>query len=625
MLKEKSFMKIISSLLKQFLFWMIFFAITRAIFLIYYSGNVISKHIDFFSAVQVFYYALKLDTSTACYILAFPFFLLVIQSFYSPKLINTINKAYTYFITICYSIICASEIGVYEEWQTKLNYKALLYLKHPKEAFDSSSTLVFLLLILIILVQVFIGYFLYKKYLYQEIINIKRNILFTIVFTIITPILLIIGIRGGLQQIPISQSESYFSKHDILNLSAVNSLWNLYHSYHENAGALSQNQFLFYKYEDAEKLVKQIHKPEKDSTLKILKVGKPNIVLIILESWSADLIESLGGEKGITPRFAGLEKEGILFTNAYASGFRSEQGMGSIFGGFPSTPKVAIIHSPSKFVKLPSLNKYLMNNRYSTSFYFGGQLIYGNIKGYIYSSQFGKITEGKDFGDTVVKGKLGVHDEFVFERQLNELNHEKEPFFSAIFTLSTHSPFDMPMKKAIFWGEKNCTYLNSAYYTDKCIGDFVNKSKKEKWYKNTLFIIVADHSHDTYKDWHTDSPEYHKIPLLFFGDVIKDEYKGMKINTLASQHDIPATSLNQLGIDASGFKWSKNLLNVYCPNFAYYEVPDGVGWIRPWGHFAYEVPINRFTNTQVENSLKDSLIKEGKSYLEVLFREYIDY
>lgn len=625
MLKDKPFIKIIYSIIKQFLFWMIFFAISRAIFLIYYSGNVISKHIDFFSVLQVFYYALKLDVSTACYILAFPFFLLILQSLYSPKWINSINKIYTCFVTICYSIICASEIGVYEEWQTKLNYKALLYLKHPKEAFDSSSTIVFLLLVFIILLQVFIGYFLYKKYFHQEIINIKRNLLFTIVFTIITPVLLIIGIRGGLQQIPISQSESYFSKHDILNLSAVNSLWNLYHSYMENAGALSKNQFQFYKMEEAENLVKRIHKIEKDSTIKIFKIGRPNIVLIILESWSADLIESLGGEKGITPRFAELEKEGILFTHAYASGSRSEQGMASIFGGFPSTPKVAIIHSPSKFVKLPSLNKLLINAGYSTSFYFGGQLIYGNIKGYIYSSQFGKIIEGKDFGDDVIRGKLGVHDEFVFLRQLRDLNQEKEPFFSAIFTLSTHSPFDMPMKKAIFWGGKNCMYLNSGYYTDKCIGEFVNSAKKERWYKNTLFIIVADHSHDSYKDWHPQSPEYHKIPLLFFGDVIKVEFRGMKINTIASQHDIPATLLYQLGMEVSEFKWSKNLLNLYCPNFAYYEVPDGVGWIRPWGHFAYEVPINRFTNTQVDISLKDSLIKEGKSYLEVLFREYIDY
>lgn len=625
MYKENISYKIITSFILQFIFWILIFAFSRMIFLIYYSGDILSKNIDFLSIISVFFYALKLDISTASYILLLPFIILLIQSFYSPKWINYVNKIYTILILFVNALINGGELGIYEEWQTKLNYKALLYLKQPKEAFDSISTSIFLILLLIISLQVIAGYYIYIKFIYRNLVSIGKSYLFTVLFLILTPIVLILGIRGGLQQIPINQSESYFSKHEILNLAAVNSFWNLGQSYYKNANVMSRNLFNFYKLEEAKIRVERIQKPEKDSTINILKIRKPNIVLIILESWSADLIESLGGKNGITPNFSKLEKEGILFTRAYASGARSDQGMGAILSGFPATPKVCIIHNPSKFVKLPMLNKFLLKEGYSSSFYFGGQLIFRNIKGYIYSSKFGRVIEGKDFGSDVIRGKLGVHDEFVLSRQLKEINKDKEPFFSVIFTASTHSPYDMPMKRKIFWGGKNSMYLNSAFYTDKCIGEYFKEAKKHNWYKNTLFVLVADHSHNSYKNWDPISPEYHKIPILFVGDAIKEEYKGTQIHSISSQHDIPSTILSQLGIDSHEFKWSKNLFNIYSPSFAYYEVPDGLGWIRPFGEFTWQDFINRYKILKVEPYMKDSLIKEGKSYLQVLWQDYLNY
>ncbi|MBV5337747.1 MAG: sulfatase-like hydrolase/transferase, partial [Deltaproteobacteria bacterium] len=116
-----------------------------------------------------------------------------------------------------------------------------------------------------------------------------------------------------------------------------------------------ESLFRFMKDEEASELTKAIHQVEKDSTVSILKVQKPNIVILLLESWSGDMIESLGGEAGITPEFRKLEKEGLLFTDFYASGNRSQQAMGSLFAGIPGLPITTITNHPEKYASLPSL------------------------------------------------------------------------------------------------------------------------------------------------------------------------------------------------------------------------------------------------------------------------------
>ncbi len=412
----------------------------------------------------------------------------------------------------------------------------------------------------------------------------------------------------------------------ILNIAEVNSGWNIIQSIQENKKYIDKNPFIYFSSGEANKTVDRIKKISKDTSLIILKTKTPNIVLFILEGWSADVIESLGGDAGITPHFREMEKEGILFANFYSGGARSEQGMAAIFGGFPSTPYSAITNQPSMFVKLPSFSKMLHDDGYKTSFYFGGQLIYGNIKGYILFNQFEKITEVSDFPENIPKGKLGIHDEFVFNKMLADLKTETLPFLYSVFTLSSHCPYDIPSKENFVWKKYGEDYIKSVHYADRCIYDFINEAKKQKWYNNTLFVFISDHGHDTYKNWNFYSPQYHKIPLLVFGNVIKEEYHGKQISKIGSQCDIPATLLSQLGYDHKEFKWSKNLLSPYCPEYAYFAVEDGgMGWIRPDNYFVWAQNTNSFYKISIKNFNKDSLLKEGKSYLQVLFQEYINY
>jgi phosphoglycerol transferase MdoB-like AlkP superfamily enzyme len=347
-----------------------------------------------------------------------------------------------------------------------------------------------------------------------------------------------------------------------------------------------------------------------------------------LESWTADLIASLGGEPGITPQFAELEKEGVLFTDFYATGSRSQQAIAAILSGFPATPYTTITENPEKYTQLPSLVKMLNTEGYHTSFYFGGRLTYGNIKAFLYNNDFDKVIEQEDFDDSIPAGRLGIHDEYLFDRHIHDMKSVEQPFFSFLFTLSSHSPYDQPMENVLDLGGDENDFINSAYYTDLHLGRYFNEARKQEWYENTLFIIVADHSHNSYRNWPLTSFEYHRIPLMFLGEVVLPEYRGTRLNNIGCNTDIASTLINQLGMDPSAFAWSKDLLNPGSPEYAYFELHFGFGWKAPKGCFVYGWDWDYYYQKELKQGLgdaeKDELIKEGRAYLQVIFQAFLD-
>ena len=611
--------------LRQIVFWILFFNFTRLVFLVYYSGIISIEGIKFTEVMQVFGYALKLDLATSCYFMIFPLLLILLQSIWSPRWLNCINKIYTGIMIFGYSLSAAAEMGIYAEWKTKLTYKIVKYLSHPSEIYNSAETGTFFLLLFLFAFMFAAGLASYLCFFYRNYSREKPSWWNPLFIAIVFPPLMFIGLRGGVQQIPINQSQSYFSPHNILNLAAVNNAFNLYISIFENLGNLRENPFHFMDDREAARIMNDLYAVKQDSTLSILTTSRPNIVLLILESWSADLIADLGGDKGITPQFSKLSKEGILFTSIYASGSRSEQGMACIFGGFPAHPISSITVQPDKFVKLPSLVKVLKQQNYSTAFYFGGQLIYGNIKSYIIFNGFDQIMEGENFPASIPRGKLGIHDEYSLGYLVNDLDKFRQPFLASLFTVSTHSPWDQPYPKPLKWGGNEREYINAAYYTDHCLGEFFDKARQKPWFSNTLFIIVADHSHNSYRNWHPESKEYHKIPLLMVGDVIKPEFRGKPIGKLGNQHDIAGTLLGQLGLDHQAFKYSKNLLNPYSGEFAYYSTEDGAGWIHGRNYYTFEAHPFIGYSWSYFNPPPDSLkyIREAKAYLQTIFGNYL--
>jgi len=619
---------IIISLFKQIIFWLLFFLVLRFIFLIYNQSILAIEEVSGHGIFKSFWYGIRTDFASISYIMVMPVIIMIFQQVWNLKWLNKVNLVFQSLMILVYSLITVAELGIYPEWRTKLSAKALLYLRRPDEAVNSISVNEFMSLLGLSLLLAAGGIYVFRKYFFTGIEKKPRKKLYTVIFSLIVFPLILMGIRGGVQPIPISPSAAYFSKHSILNHTALNSGFNLAISLLEYNKFSYDNPFKFLPEEEAKQRVANLFIVEKDTTISVLKTQKPNIVIILLESWSADLIESLGGEPGITPEFAKLEKNGILFTEHYSTGSRSQQAMASVLGGFPAVPFTTITENASKYSKLPSLTKLLKDEGYYSLFHFGGQLTYGNMKAYTYYNGFDKVVEEYDFPGDISRGRLGVHDEYLFSRIISDYNEVEQPFISMMLTLSSHSPYDQPMEDIFDWGGNENAFINSAYYTDRELGKFLREAKKQDWYSNTLFIIMADHSHNTYRNWLLESFNYHKVPLFFYGDVIKDEYRGNKIDKIVYNADVPKTLLNQMGVKADDFVWSKDIFNPYSAEFAFFELHYAYGWKERNGCFVYSWDWNHYYEDEMEPGLseneKEQLNDNGEAFLQVLFQEFLD-
>lgn len=609
--------------LKLYLFWMVFFLVGRTVFLLSYT-NLLAD-IPCGETMSVYWHALKLDTSAACWLTAPVFLLMSVQLAYSPKWLNTAKKILMgILLTIC-TLTIFGEIGIYDEWQVKINHKALLYLRRPAEIFDSVSTGRFLLLLFCVIAYVGLFEFLYCKFVARPTMErTTRGWLKAPISFIIGGGLIFVGMRGGFGDIPISQSQSYFSQHHVLNDAAVNTPWNLMHNYLHFNWLKTDNPFKAMPDEEAERIVAEMHSIQPDSTTYVLNTDNPNIVIVMLESWSADVVASLGKENrpGVTPWFDKLEEEGLLFTDFYSNGHRSQQAMSSILSDFPPMQSNDVTDYFSLYRHLGSMPKYFSAKGYSTAFYFGGDLNYGNIRAFILWNEFQKIFEGRDFPKNVPHGKLSVPDQYLFEHTFGDLKAAKAPFFNVIFTGSSHSPYDEPKTvKQITWNVDNLKYLNSVKYSDSCLYDYIKKAQELPSYRNTLFILVGDHSHATYQNHYVNSREYMHIPMLWIGGALKEEYRGERMPVIGSHVDIFPTLLRQLHDDTTQTYRGVNMFNAYNKGFAYYETNYGLGWITPEGNHLYNAERQSIESSDyADSTVFESELKKSRAYLQTLYR-----
>jgi phosphoglycerol transferase MdoB-like AlkP superfamily enzyme len=607
---------------------MVFFFILRAIFLVYHLKLIAIEQIKAGEALQSFWYALKLDTATAGYILIFPAIIIFFQGLFKAGWLNMVNKAFTAILIFCWTLITAVELGSFSEWKYKLNTGAFLHMKNVQEAFFSITALQFLGLLIFLVIVTGGSFFLYSKIFYLKITERSRLIIYPFIFLVVSIPSLFVMLRGGFNDIAISESSAFYSNHSTLNWIAVNSGYHLAVNYMETSRYKKSNNYQFYKIEEARETVKDILKTEKDTTVSIVKNDRPNIVILLMESWTADIIESLDAHPGITPEFAKLEKEGLLFTRFYCSGNRSHEGIASLLGGHPALPYTTFTANPVKFPKLPSMVRILNKAGYHSSFYYGGQLNYGNLRAYLHYNQFESIVEESDIDPSIPRGRLGVHDEYMYRKHIEDLKGMQEPFFSILFTLSSHSPYDFPMEPVIDWAGPYNPFINSAFYADKCLGEYFEMARNQPWFDNTLFVIIADHSHTSYKNWRGESFEFHRIPLMFYGKALKDEFYGVKNERIADNSSITKSLLKQLNLPADDFTWGSDIFNPYAPEFAYVVLNDGFTWKTPKGEVVYSMLWKHYYSKNFPENYSageiESFIREGKSYVQVLFQEFLD-
>jgi phosphoglycerol transferase MdoB-like AlkP superfamily enzyme len=604
----------------MFTFWIVLFMIERVIFAGYHFDKIEGNGV--FGIMTSLVHALPLDVSMAGYLSILPFLLM-------PFGLRKVINIYSLSLICLVALINTVDMALYDEWSTRLHVKAFAYLANPSEVLISSKSQPLWILLPLLVIQAIGGWWLYKRIgqpLKTEVGFMKASII-TVAFI---P-LLFLGIRGGLNEMPVNESSAFWSGNAVLNHTSLNSPWSLTHSYLENRNTLFENPYQFMPEDRAVVLVDKMT-GNSNPPLPITNVERPNILILIIEGLTADVVPSLGGIPDIVPDYEKLIPEGLFFTNFYATGMRSDKGIVGMISGFPGMPAHGISTQPNKFASLPTLNKDLRRYDYHSSFYFGGDLNYGNLKAYMRHHGFDKLVDRGDLPKSMKGNSLGVFDSEFLPWYLNEVEQFSQPFYSNVFTSSTHEPFEIPaeFQRSFHVDEeiqkrlpKNAMkYLDAVNYAQKHWHNFIQSAKRESWWSNTLIFIVSDHSHHLPRDRYVHMPRRHQIPLLVTGGALIDSLRGTTYDKPGSHIDLPATLLGQLGLPYADYPWSRDLFAPARQPGAYYSFIEGFGWVDADGSFSYDSRFER--EMHVDSTTSPATIERGRAWMQMVFEGYLD-
>ncbi|MFT5778283.1 MAG: phosphoglycerol transferase MdoB-like AlkP superfamily enzyme [Crocinitomicaceae bacterium] len=610
--------------LKMILFWILIFDFERLLFSIEHWGKL--EAVSWADWFLTFIYSFRLDLSTIAYLSILPLIILAVQLVYNGKWVRRVFIGTLFTEVVILALVHSGEINAYAEWNHKLTSRVFMHLSNPDEVFRTADYSMTVWFTIYALLEIVFGWrmlrWLFKKKEVEQTMKVWVRIPVALVSLAVVAGGFFVMMRGGLQQIPINISSAYYSKSHVANDLSVNSVYYFAHSY------------ILYNDSDIEKYLPKINIAEANATVtewfdypkehdtKILNEERPNVVFIILESWSAEAIGCLSETKGATPGFDAMAKDGMLFTNVYSTSSTSEIGNSSIFSGNPGLPGISISLQPEKHRKLRALNQDFEDWGYSSHYVFSGDLKYGNIGSYFMDHGFQDVIDENDFPSGMNRGKLNYFDEDLYDLLIQRINKTKGKFMHCAFTGSTHSPYDHPKKANQTWKGEEAQFMNSVIYADGCLSDFIKKCKKQKWFDNTIFVFIADHGHSTPSAPVPYSSAFYRIPILIWGEPLKDEYRGQRIDKLGSQTDVAATLMYQFGGDLSRYPWSKDLLNPESPEFALHTIIDGYGWVSPKGAFTYKM----MTKQVIENSYSDEDFKgevdNCNAYLRTVYEDY---
>lgn len=304
-----------------------------------------------------------------------------------------------------------------------------------------------------------------------------------------------------------------------------------------------------------------------------------NLVIILQESLGATFVESLGGVP-VTPNIERLKSQGIWFEQLYATGTRSVRGIEAVITGFQPTPAdstVKLSKSQKNFFTIASL---LQKQGYSTEFIYGGESHFDNMRGFFTNNGFENIVDQKDYKNPVFMGSWGASDEDLLNKTHEQLlAHHKsgKPFFTLAFSSSNHAPFEFPDGRIELYEQPKATDNNAVKYADYAIGQFFKKAQQSEYWKDTVFLIVADHDIRVRGDTLVPIERFH-IPGLILGADIKP----LRFTGVASQIDLPVTLLSLMGIHAEHPMTGRDLSSIAPDSLgrAMMQYNDNFGWME---------------------------------------------
>ena len=602
--------RIIQFLTTYFLF-VLLFVLQKPIFMAYYHD--LYSNVPFGDYFKVMWHGLPLDFSLAGYLTVIPGLILIASAWTASPVLRCIRQVYFGVVAFIMACIFIIDLGLYDFWGFRLDATPIFYFfSSPKDALASVSFWFILSGILAILIYAALLYGIFYRVLVRErkplkIPYLRLNV--SLALLLLTAALFI-PIRGGFTVSTMNLSKVYFSQDQRMNHAAINPAFSFMYSATHQTNFDKQYRFMDSKVAD-ELFAEMTDKPvaATDSIPQLLNTRHPNIIFIILESFSTHLMETFGGHPNVAVNMDKFAKEGVLFSNFYANSFRTDRGLASIISAYPGQPSTSIMKYPEKTDKLPSIPRSLRNAGYDLAYYYGGDADFTNMRSYLVSSGIEKIVCDKDFPLSQRTSKWGAHDHVLFQRLIKDLKEEKqqEPFLKFVQTSSSHEPFDVPFHRLDDKG------LNAFAYADSCVGDFVKQYRELPLWKNTVFVLVPDHQ-GVYPHPIENPLDGQTIPLILIGGAIKEP---RVIDTYASQIDIAATLLSQLGLPHDEFTFSKDIMNAASPHFGYFTRPNFFGMVTPENQLVYNLEANAVQLD--EGTEKGANLEKGKAFLQKLY------
>lgn len=381
----------------------------------------------------------------------------------------------------------------------------------------------------------------------------------SIAAALLSLIVCVAAARSTLDHRPVNPSVVAFSSDPLVNTLALNSLYSVMYavreSTHEDTGFPYSKLDWHASLEEQRRAMGLPDSAFTSTAIPTLHYQQAtlaerppkNLVILIEESLGAEFVGRLGGLP-LTPNLDELADEGIWLENLYATGTRSARGLEAIVSGFPPTISPSVLKLPNAQRGFFTLGEFLRRKGYDTSFIYGGEAQFDNMRRFFANNGFDTIIDKHDFVNPVFYGSWGASDEDVFNVAHDTFmaHPPARPFFTVLFTTSNHTPFDYPDGRIELYNEPKATVENAVKYADYALGKFLRTAMAAPYWDNTVFVVVADHNSRVYGPELVPIERFH-IPGLILGGGIP----ARKVERLASQVDLLPTLLSLIGVSGA--------------------------------------------------------------------------
>jgi len=575
-------------LLRLFIVVMAYFILWKLVFM-FFNGFA-ARRCGLSDCLPVIAHGFPLDTATACYILSPVLLLMLLNVWLKVPALRAVLCSYYAVVSLVCTLILAGDTSLYSFWDYKIDATIFNYLSSPASVTSSVSPGYLAAGISAVLAFSALFFFFLRRAMPRKFDFPKKSSrVKTAILTVLLGGFVFLGIRGGIGRSTANVGMVYYSQNQFLNHSAVNPVFSLFSSMKKSQDFSKMGRFFpATQCDSVYAALGFSNESIADDTL--LTTRRPNILIIIAESFGGTFVGAMGNPHNITPNFDALTKEGVFFTNFYANSYRTDRGVLSILSGYPAFPKASVMKLPAASRNLPSIGSSLQRNGYSNTFLYGGDINFTNMQSYLRSTGYTNVIGDTRFtpAQRLTHG-WGVTDSITFNFLYDMLRKSPEKpgsWHTTFLTLASHEPWGVPYNR--IKGDKKA---NAMAYLDDCMGRFIGQMRRTPQWKNLLVVILPDHGIAYPQGLTEASTRRYHIPMLWLGGAGKTP---RPIDKLCSQSDLAATLLGQLGIGHDDFVFSRDVLSAtYKYPSAYHTFDNGISFIDSTGATVYDLTSKR--------------------------------